>query len=101
MTNAGGLPTVGILPNDISGSFINLTSSPIFEPPEATTGPTGHRAERYYLSTGANLWQQMIHCQVKFTFAASSAQEEILTWGLFPNPSADQPVGQIPPVQGR
>jgi hypothetical protein len=101
MTNAGNLPTVGILPNDISGSFINLTNAPIFEPPEAASGPTGYRANRFYFSTGTNLWQQMTHFQLQFSFGASNAQEEILSWGVFPNPSADQPVGQIPAVQGR
>jgi hypothetical protein len=101
MTNAGNLPTVGILPNDISGTFIPLTTQPQFEPPEASAPSAGHRAERYYWSTGANLWQQLMHFQLQFTFGPSAAQEEILSWGIFPNESADQQTGQIPAVQGR
>jgi len=100
-TNAGNLPAVGILPNDIAGTFIPLATQPQFEPPEASAGPTGHRANRFYLSTGPGLWQQMMHFQLQFTFAPSSAMEEILSWGIFPNESADQQTGQIPPVQGR
>ena len=102
MTNAGNLPSfVGILPNDISGSFIPLTTQPQFEPPEAAAPSSGHRAERYYLSTGPNLWQQMMHFQLQFTFGNSAAQEEILSWGIFPNESADEPTQAVPQVQGR
>lgn len=103
MTNAGNLPTVSILPNDIQpGVFkpLNL-QEPKDEPPEAAYPPVGHRAKRYDMSAGADLWAQMLHCQVLFSFPVSAAQEEILTWGLFPNTSADQPVGTIPAVQGR
>ena len=105
MTQSGVLPTVSILPNDISGPFFQLTQNPVDEPPEGAA-PQGHRAKRYYLDTGTSpagtgLWRQMIHLQLQFKFGPSAVQEEMLSWGLFPNQSADERPGTIPPVQGR
>lgn len=99
LSNGGNLPAVGILPNDISGTFIPLWP-PRDEPPEGSNPPTGHQAKKYYIGSG-NLWTQMTHLQIQFTFGAEAQPNEILSWGLFPNASADQPIGRIPEIQGR
>jgi hypothetical protein len=99
MTNSGSLPIVGILANDIAGNFVPLPS-PKDEPPEGNNPAQGYIAKKYYFSAGA-LWTQMSHLQVSFTFGAEAAQNEILSWGLFPNQSTDQQVGKIPEIQGR
>lgn len=100
MSSAGSVPAVGILPNDISGTFIQL-APPIDEPPEGSQPPTGHQAKKYYLNTGTKLWTQMTHLQIQFSFIAEAVQNEIFSWGIFPNQSTDQAVGAIPQVQGR
>ena len=88
-------------------NFTALTTTPQFEPPEASAPSAGHRAERYYLSTGAGLWQQMMHFQLQLWFGtqassgAGNVPEEVLSWGIFPNESGDQQTGQLPQVQGR
>jgi hypothetical protein len=99
MTNSGSLPVVGILANDVSGTFVPL-GPPKDEPPEGNNPAQGYIAKKYYFGTGA-LWTQMSHLQVSFTFGAEAAQNEILSWGLFPNQSTDQQVGKIPEIQGR
>lgn len=99
LTNAGSLPVVSILPGDISGAFTTL-GPPKDEPPEGSAPPTGYQAKKYYLGTG-KAWTQMTHLQIQFSFGAEAAQNEILSWGLFPNESTDQQVGAIPQIQGR
>lgn len=99
MTNVGSLPSVGILPNDVSGNFVNIPYSKD-EPPEGNLPALGYIAKKFYLTSGA-MWTQMSHLQVQFSFGAEAAQNEILSFGLFPNESTDQQVGKIPEIQGR
>jgi len=98
-TNVGNLPAVSILPNDISGAFVTIPRS-VNEPPEASNPPTGHFAFRWYLND-APIWTQMSSLQIKFAWPADPFQEEMLSWGLFPNQSADERPGAIPQIQGR
>ena len=98
-TNVGNLPAVSILPNDISGAFVTIPRS-VNEPPEASNPPTGHFAFRWYLND-APVWTQMSSLQIKFAWPADPFQEEMLSWGLFPNQSADERPGAIPQIQGR
>ena len=98
-TNVGNAPAVSLLPNDISGTFIPI-GPPVDEPPESNKPPTGHLAKKYYLGGGA-VWSQMTHLQVQLSFVSEPTQTELLSFGIFPNQSADQPSGQIPQVQGR
>jgi hypothetical protein len=103
MTNAGNLPTVQILPNEIAPTpevpFITLPD-PVDEPPENNRPPVSYRAKKYYLAKGT-AWTQMSHLQIQFLFGKSDQPEEILTWGLFPNQTADEQVQPVPQVQGR
>lgn len=78
-TSAGSQPTVAILPNEISGSFTTLTN-PVDEPPELPAS-SSIIAKRYYLKT-ANIPQIMRHLQVKFSFAAENAKNEVLGLGI-------------------
>lgn len=95
----GTLPTVSILPNDTAGAFSTITRS-VQEPPESNTTPTGYVARRYYLGDSP-VWTQMTHLQVQLAFTTDTVQNELLSWGLFPNQSTDQQTQQLPQVQGR
>ncbi len=99
LANVGSLPSVGILPNDVSGTFVPL-GAPVDEPPESNQPATGYLAKKYYLGTG-QLWSQVTHFQMQLSFGAEPAQNEIFSWGIFPNQSADERQGAIPQVQGR
>jgi hypothetical protein len=98
-TSVGSLPTVSVLANDTAGNFVPIPS-PRDEPPEANSPAQGYTAKKYYLDA-AKVWTQMSHIQVQFSFGAEAAQNEILSWGIFPNQSADQQPGKIPEIQGR
>jgi len=77
----GTHPTVAILPNEISGTFINLGAG-IPEPPElpATTSVV---ARRHPLQEAAvPIPQIMRHLQVKLTFASENAKSELIGFGL-------------------
>lgn len=104
MTNAGNLPTVSVLPNEIAPTtespFIVLPEY-VDEPPEANKPPQSYRSKKFYTSQGADLWTQMSHLQLQFQFEQSTALEEVLSWGLFPNESADENVQAAPQLQGR
>ena len=98
-TNVGNIPTVSVLPNDISGSFLQITRS-VPEPPEASNPPTGHLARKYYLGDSP-AWSQMTHLQIQFSWIAEAFQNEMLSFGIFPNQSADQQQVALPQIQGR
>jgi hypothetical protein len=99
-TLQGSTPLVGVLPDELSGNFYMLTN-PVAEPPEASLPAASYNAMRWSLTTGPNLWTQMTHCQVQIQWINENAQNELLSWGIFPNESADQQVGKIPEIQGR
>lgn len=98
--NNGSVAALSALPNDTAGTFINVPSGP-FEPPEASQAPVGFAATKYYLNQASNLWTQMSHIQLQVAFPAEANQDELLSFGIFPNESTDQPTTALPAVQGR
>jgi hypothetical protein len=75
-TAAGTQPTVAILPNEISGSFITLPD-PVDEPPQLPATTTVI-AKRYYLKAAATpIPEKMRHLQLKLTWATEAAANEL------------------------
>lgn len=79
----GSAISVGILSDEISGSFVDLGSG-VNEPPELAAS-TSVIALRHYLNASATPLSGILrHCQLKFTFATEAAKNEILGIALAP-----------------
>jgi hypothetical protein len=73
----GTFPTVSILPNEISGSFVVLPN-PVSEPPMLPAS-VSISAKRHYLNAAAQpVPAQMRFLQIKISFATESAANEVL-----------------------
>lgn len=80
-TRTGTYPTVGVLTNEISGTFATLVN-PVREPTQLNESQTIY-TRRHYLKTGAYngvapVPQQIEHMQVKVSFPAENFQGELL-----------------------
>jgi hypothetical protein len=77
----GSKPTVGILPNEISGTFITLPN-PIPDPPLLPPSKSV-TAERHWLRAAQQpVPEQMRHMMVQVAFNAENYQSELLSLGL-------------------
>jgi hypothetical protein len=73
----GTYPTLAILANEVSGSFITLPN-PVNEPPMLPSSTT-ITTKRHYLKAAATpIPSQMRFLQMKFTFAQEAAANEVL-----------------------
>jgi hypothetical protein len=78
---AGTDPTVGVLLNEISGTFTTLPN-PVADPPLLPPSTT-IVSKRHYLKAAATpLAQQVRHLQISITFANENAQSELLGFAL-------------------
>jgi hypothetical protein len=75
----GTQPTVGVLLDEISGTFETLTSS-VSDPP-GLTASTSLLSNRFYLLQGNAVVAR--HMQVKLTFATEAAGNELLAMTVF------------------
>jgi hypothetical protein len=83
----GGPVSVSVLLGEISGEFTTLTN-PVNDPP-GFPAPASLYTNRWYLSsTGAA--QECRHMQVKFTWGAVNAPNELLSFTLFAGFSQEQ-----------
>jgi hypothetical protein len=75
----GTYPTVSVLLNEVSGSFVPLPN-PVPDPPELSASPsTTLLMKRHYLKAAQTPLPQLVrHMQVKFTFATEAAANELL-----------------------
>src|SRR5581483_10133048 len=80
-TRTGTYPTVGILRNEIGGTFTTL-ANPIAEPPSTTESQTIYTRRHYLKSGTAPVPQQIEHMQVKVSFPAENFQGELLGLGV-------------------
>jgi hypothetical protein len=80
-TNVGSVPTLGVLVDEISGTFETLPNF-VNDPPELTPSLT-LMSNRWYLAQGANA-ARLRHMQVKIDFGSSDiVKNELLTTSLF------------------
>lgn len=80
LQNVGSVPSLGVLMNEISGSFANLAQS-VNDPPDLLPSTTV-MSNRFYLSQNpkGNLCR---HLQMKVTFAAEAVKNELLTISIY------------------
>jgi hypothetical protein len=79
----GSDATVSVLLNEISGTFVALPN-PVSDPPLLPASATVI-AKRHYLKTAAKpLPEGVRHLQVKISFAAENAKNELLGFALLP-----------------
>ena len=97
-------PTVGILVNDISGTFAPL-SQPRTEPPTISfSAPqNSYKSILWYLKTAdkAKAVLAMRHMQFKLSWPAETNKEEILGIGLLGPPDTSGSPAPQPAIQGR
>lgn len=77
----GTYPTVGILTNEISGSFTNLPN-PVPDPPQLPANKS-YNSFRHWLKAGnPTVAQQIESMQIKVSFIAENVASEIFTLGV-------------------
>jgi hypothetical protein len=77
----GTYPTISVLLNEISGTFVPLPN-PVSDPPRLTTS-TSLTMKRHHLKSAATpLAEQLRLLQVKITFATENARSELLGLGV-------------------
>jgi hypothetical protein len=116
LTNAGKLPTLSVLPNDIgatltnevgeqiTGNFVNLSTptNAIPWPPTLGNRPTGYRSVGYYWMSAKGLSAFVLHLQFQISAPAENAATELLGWGIFGDYKAEvESAGAAPQLQGR
>jgi len=77
----GTYPTVGILANEISGTFTTLPN-PVNDPPLLLPSSTITQKRHYLLAATTATPLDMCHCQIQISFIAENARAEILGLGL-------------------
>lgn len=80
-TSAGNELQISVLPQETSGTFINL-SRPVDEPPQFPASTTAIGKRWYLKGSDTPLCEEMQHLQVKVTFPAGTAKNELLGLGL-------------------
>jgi hypothetical protein len=80
-TAIGTYPTIGVLLNEISGTF-NILPNPVPEPTELPASKTISRMRHYLKACQTPLPQQVEHMQVNISFPAENYQAEILDLAL-------------------
>lgn len=113
-TNAGTLPTLSVLPNDIgatlsnaagaqiTGSFTTLLNNTRNSPPTLGAQPTGYRSKVYYWATGKKLSSYVKHLQFQISAQAENTATELIGFCIFGDQEQETAqAGQIPQIQGR
>jgi hypothetical protein len=112
-TNAGKVPTLSVLPNDmgctmslsvgaqITGQFTPLIN-PVPDPPTYGAQPKGYRSLRYYWSSGKALSAFVRHLQFQIVAASENTATELIGFGIFGDQKSEaEQAGPIPQIQGR
>lgn len=105
-TAAGGsAPTIGVLANEVTGTFQNLGAPTSTEPPELSATPsTSFTANRYSLQQ-TSMPELMNFIFIQMSWPAASTADELLAWALAGTQttggSALGPAGKLPELQGR
>lgn len=78
-------PTVSFLLDELSGTFVNFTLNPVFDPPSlygTTIIPSTYSPNRYYFSGTASL-SKCRYIQIKVDFGTTSFGDEIFNLTIF------------------
>ena len=115
-TNAGTLPTLAVLPNDMGcdmsqvpgsqviGNFVNLSvpKNGINWPPTLGAQPVNYRSKGFYWLMGKALSAFVRHFQFKVTAPAENEATEMIGFGIFGDEKQESEApGQVPQLQGR
>ncbi len=115
-TNAGTVPTLSILPNDIgctmtnavgsqiTGTFTNLSlgTNPFPIPPTLGNKPTGYRNLGYYYLLAKGLSAFVQNLQFKLSAPAENTATELIGFGIYGDMKQEvETPGVIPQIQGR
>jgi hypothetical protein len=115
-TNAGIVPTLSVLPNDIgctmsnavgsqvTGQFVSLSvgRNPFPVPPTLGNQPVGYRSLGYYYMMAKGLSGFVQNLQFQLVAPAENTALELLGFGIFGDMKQEtEQAGQLPQLQGR